>query len=396
MRLLWHSNAPWAGTGYGQQTGLFVPLLRDQGHQIAISAFWGLYGQPMNWEGFQVYPAGVDQFGNDVLTSHALHFFEGNAAAGAIITLMDMWVMKSPSLHLFTVGAWTPVDHAPCPPEVAASLRRHQATPIAMSLFGQRQLQQAGLDAQYVPHGIDTRVFNPQACSRERARELLALPKDAWVCGMVAANKGDSPPRKAFPQAFQAFKQLAAKHSDAILYCHSESQGHHAGINLELMAEAFGISKQIRFTDQYALQLGIPQSAMPAVYRAFDVLLNPSYGEGFGVPIIEAQACGTPVIVSDCTSMPELVGAGWTVEVDQWWDSRQAAFYGYPKPESILSALKAAYKTPRNERKAVDFARQYDARQVAETFWPPVLRALEQRLPTSAKPINLAALEVPA
>jgi hypothetical protein len=37
--ILLHSNAPWAASGYGQQTKLFAPRLRDLGHHVAISAF---------------------------------------------------------------------------------------------------------------------------------------------------------------------------------------------------------------------------------------------------------------------------------------------------------------------------------------------------------------------
>ena len=400
MRALWHSNAPWAGTGYGQQTALFLPLLRSQGHEIAVSSFYGLNGQQMDWDGFTVYPGGTDTYGNDVLTSHALHWFGGNAAAGAIITLCDVWVLRSPTLKHFTVAAWTPVDHAPCPPAVASFFTKTGAVPIAMSRFGQRQLTLAGLEPLYVPHGVDTKLFHPGVCKRAAAREMLGLPADGFLVGMVAANKGNNPSRKAFPQAFLAFKQLAQEHSDALLYCHCESRGNHMGVNLEEMAEAFGIRDRVRFVDQYALRLGIPQQAMPVVFRAIDVLLNPSMGEGFGIPLIEAQACGTPVIATDCTSMPELVGAGWLVEADLWWDGLQAGFYGYPKPSSILDALREAYKHRRDEKRAVDFAAAYDAELIARDFWKPALEVVEGRLPTSARPIDMSLLqpsaEVPA
>ena len=42
-KLLWHSNAPWAPTGYGQQTGLFAPRLAEK-YDMAISSFYGLEG----------------------------------------------------------------------------------------------------------------------------------------------------------------------------------------------------------------------------------------------------------------------------------------------------------------------------------------------------------------
>jgi glycosyltransferase involved in cell wall biosynthesis len=65
------------------------------------------------------------------------------------------------------------------------------------------------------------------------------------------------------------------------------------------------------WVDQYAYRLGAPAEVMAATYSAMDVLLAPSHGEGFCVPLIEAQACGTPVIATDFSAQPELVGAGW-------------------------------------------------------------------------------------
>ena len=51
------------------------------------------------------------------------------------------------------------------------------------------------------------------------------------------------------------------------------------------------------------------------LYRAANVFVFPSLYEGFGLPVLEAMACGTPVITSDCSSLPEVVGdAGWLAD----------------------------------------------------------------------------------
>ena len=49
---------------------------------------------------------------------------------------------------------------------------------------------------------------------------------------------------------------------------------------------------------------------MPALYSMSDSFLFPTLYEGFGIPVIEAQRCGTPVLTSNCTSLPEVGGDG--------------------------------------------------------------------------------------
>lgn len=54
----------------------------------------------------------------------------------------------------------------------------------------------------------------------------------------------------------------------------------------------------------------LPGKDMPALFCGASVFLFPSLSEGFGIPIIEAMACGTPVITSNLSAMPEVAGEG--------------------------------------------------------------------------------------
>ena len=54
----------------------------------------------------------------------------------------------------------------------------------------------------------------------------------------------------------------------------------------------------------------IPNGDLPAIYSGASVFLYTSLRESFGIPLLEAMACGTPVITSDTSAMPEVVGAG--------------------------------------------------------------------------------------
>jgi glycosyltransferase involved in cell wall biosynthesis len=377
-RILWHSNAPWCSVGYGVQTALFTPRIRDLGYEMVISAFFGLEGAQMWWEGMPVLP-GDQNWGNRFVASYAAYHGSGNPKGCLTITLMDVWVLQNQFLGDLNLASWVPVDHDPCPPRVKEFFRLHSARPIAMSKYGQERLIQAGLeDALYIPHGVDTSVYKPIA-NTAGARIALGISNDAFIVGMVANNQGFTPPRKAFPEVFEAFGRFRQKHRDAVLYVHTEKTGVRHGLNLEALARTYGIDGAVFYPPQIELELGIDAVSMAEIFSMFDVLVNPSYGEGFGIPIVEAQACGTPVIVNDFTSMPELCGSGWKTEGDLIYDAGHGANFKRPRPASVAGCLEQAYQhaaETKMKQRAVEFAQQYDADLITREFWKPALEEL--------------------
>jgi glycosyltransferase involved in cell wall biosynthesis len=107
-----------------------------------------------------------------------------------------------------------------------------------------------------------------------------------------------------------------------------------------------------------------------------DVLLHASYGEGFGVPAIEAAACGTRVIGSNWAATPELLGEdSWLVEGQPFWDEAQSSFFQIPLIPSLVMALEQAYAAPRGVSTAsVEFAKQFEVETVYEQYWKPFLK----------------------
>lgn len=389
-KILWHSNGPHVQTGYGSQTALFAPRIRDLGHDVAISAFFGVQGGITKWNGMTVYPSGGD-YGTRWVPIYAAHHAGTKDPRDALVlTLMDVWALpKKEVWRGLKAASWVPVDHVPAPPIVASFFQRSGAVPIAMSRFGEQQLQIAGFDPLYVPHGVDTSLLLPRDNPREPLRELPAssLPDDAFVVGMVAANIGTVLPRKAFPQVFQAFAELHRRHPDTLLYLHAYLGPDIGGLDLAMLANVCGIpADALRFTPELSLQLGFPYVEMSWVYSAFDVLINPSFGEGFGIPIVEAQACGTPVIVNDFSAMPELVGAGWAVGGEPYYDPSQGAWFQAPHVTELVDALELAYQAKgtaaelERRQEAVALAARYDVKTVTERYWRPALALVEQRL----------------
>ena len=387
-KVLWHSVAPFVPTGYGQQTSLFAPKIAAlEDVDLAISSGWGLQGRHMKFGDLIVYPG--EDWNRTVMQWAAHH---GSGEPVTVITLMDVWPLDREIYSALERGGrlacWTPVDHKPAPAAVIDFLQKTNAIPIAMSRFGEQELREAGLDPLYVPHGVDTEMFNPM--DRAEIRDMWNIPQEAFVVGMVANNQGQALPRKAFSEAFAAFSLFQQEHEDAILYLHTEMSGFRNGLDLDRLITRCEIpSDAIRISDPVLMEFGIPPGAMAGLYNVFDVLLNPSYGEGFGVPIIEAQACGTPVIVTDWTSMPELCGSGWRVGGTIFDHPMAEAYWMRPDVNQIVHALENAYESRTDDQvrlQARAFALQYDADEIVETYWKPALEQIHK--PREVKPLK--------
>jgi glycosyltransferase involved in cell wall biosynthesis len=384
--IAFYSNSPGQPTGYGQQAEQFLFRAKRAGHNIAALSNYGLEGTRSTLDlgngKFPHYARGVDGYSNDVIALNAAHFKAENPNLPfALITLYDVWVLTNPNLDSLNIASWVPIDHDPIPSAVAAWCAKPNVTPIAMTKFGQKALANLNIDSIYVPHGIDSKVFRPtDKCGDGTSAEAYMQADGKFVVGMVAANKGVYPNRKAFGENLLAFSLLAKKHDDVLLYMHTEMFGSYGGINLADLLTSLQVDpKHVRFVDQVAYKFGIDRQTMACALTACDVGLVTSYGEGFGIPTVEFQMCGTPVIGSNFAATSELVSdEGWLVDGQPLWDAPQRSYFNIPSVMGIFEALEAAYlrgkKTSLTQYQAtIDFAKQYDADVVFDEFWKPAL-----------------------
>jgi glycosyltransferase involved in cell wall biosynthesis len=378
--LLWHSNAPWASTGYGQQTQQFAPRV-NQHYKVGISAFYGLEGARLGFEGMTVFPAIGGDFGNKTLPSNAMDHFRGDLSHGIVLTLMDVWVLDPRILQGLNVACWVPVDHDPAPQAVSDFFEASGAIPIAMSRFGQRMLEK--YDPLYVPHGIDTSVYCP--IEQKQARKASKLPEDKFIVGMVAANQGN-PSRKCFPEALLAFKKFYDGHPDSILYLHTEMSGQFQGVDMGKLIRGVGLPEGSVFVADQDRVIRNPLSpaGLAHFYSSFDVLLAPSAGEGFGLTVLEAAACGVPSIVTDFSAQVEVCGSGWRVDHSPYWTT-QNSWQAHPDVDDIVDALKQAYRADERLRaehahRAREHALGYDVDTVMTEHMLPALAEVERRV----------------
>lgn len=384
MRILWHSPSPLIPGGYSGQAALNIPVIASLGHEVIISSFaGGSYGHHGEWNGFQVLPPGQRLHGNGVIRGH----YE-RVKADLLIILNDAWGIEPTQLAGMNVMPWMPLDTEPL-----GGLDRiwlEQATeagawvrPLAMSRFGLKQLQDAGWQAEYVPHSVDPAVFFPDHPAGQLWRKQHNLPDDAFLVVMNAANKGATDSgefgelsRKAFAQQMEAFAQFSARHKKAALYMHTRPDDQ-AGMNLYPLAELLGMQGRIVFPEPYLYDTAqYSQDWLRGMYSAADVLTIASAAEGFGLPIIEAMACGTPVVATRGSAMTELVTpeTGWLADSQKHYVNGHRSFWRMPLTYSIAQCYEKAFTGARmKSRNCVARAEKYHVTGVAEKYWKPAL-----------------------
>jgi len=424
MRLLFNTNALWSNSGYAMQAIQFLPKIVDLGHKVGMINFYGQEGGPFELsnlyiKGKEYGEAKIDEFlkQNEGKTSKEIkesltEFIYGNTmtmyprindvwGADAMIqhsrtfkpdylfTLQDIWVLNPQALKDLArmKVRWcpiVPIDMEPAPPAVINRLKLAYRI-VSYSPFGYRQLKKKGFNSTLIPHTIETDIFKP--LNRDEIRDQVKIPKDIYLFGMVAANK-DNPPRKAFQYVMDAFAKIHKKYPKTGLYIHTylKTQG---GFQIEEYAKLLGIEDALYAPTREEVQFIIKHEDMAKVYSMMDCFLLPSLNEGFGVPLIEAQACGIPAITSSWTSMQDLVIDGETgYLVDKMYDRFTAigSFIGIPDPKSIYEKMEKIYllsdeDKKKMSKKAREFVvKNYDLEHIFKTRWEPFLKVLKKEL----------------
>lgn len=378
------SNSYNIPTGYGQQVKFLIDRLVKHGIKTANLSNYGLQGSISEIKTphgkVKHYPMGFKPYSDDAIPVWHNDFkSEYPLLKDAVLTLYDQWVYNDMEFD-GRIIAWTPLDHVTLPPAVHRFLLRENVTVVTMSPHGQRQLEKAGIESSYIPHGIDTNVMKPTHTVFDNipTRDFLGVPKDAFLVSIVQANKANGlVHRKALAEQLMAFSIFKQSHPDAYLYIHSEPSNAFGGFNIPQLLASVGLSQDnVIILDQNINRVGYPPEYLAAIYTASDVMLQVSYGEGFGIPVVEAQACGTRVITSNWAATKDLAGPdSYLVDGQPFWDEPQAAFYHIPNIGSIVNALNLAYDAPRGVSKAsIDFAKDFDVDRVWQWYWMPFLR----------------------
>lgn len=380
MRILWSSNSPLCQTGYGIQTASAVTHLKKMGHDVALFAFYGLEGSKADWGDIPIYPNDP----GDLYGVNAAKMFYDDWKADLLITLVDVWVLGGLDSNMNWVP-WLPIDHEPAPPAVVDILKGHPGIikPIVQSTWGQKQLKKEGIDSWYIPNDFKTSLFAPNEEFRKIGRERYKW-ENQFVIGTVATNHAE---RKNWNVMMRAVSVLNKRHPGEIVwYCHTNPQDRR-GIDLLRLRRLMGLETMSFFPSRVQVAVGIDLTTMARTYNVFDVFLLATKGEGFCRPIVEAQACGVPVITTKCTSHQEFVWGGWFIEkLHPEWSSLQSADQFDCDMEETVERLEQAYQAKKDgsiaevQKKAREGALTLDEDKVYPEYWYPALQKLEKMI----------------
>lgn len=378
--ILWHSNGPTYPTGYGNQTALFAPRIEKAGYEVVLSSFTDEGAPFINPLGLRTYPRYQHLYGGDVLRGH-YH----QSKADLLMSLVDSFAIPLEAVQGLNWAALAPEDAEPLKYGNAKHLKA-ATWQIAISQHGLNLLQAAGFkDALYVPHGVDIKVFKPvdRAKARQEIAEHFKLDlTDKFIAVYNMANK--CPPegthRKNPGGTLAAFAEFAQDKDDAVLIIHTDPESK-IGQNLLAYLDGYGLRGKVFFPNRYLYGIGAyTQEYLNNLYNAADVYLHIALGEGFGIPLIEAQAAGTPVITTAGTAMNELCLSGHRIPAIPFHANVEATCWFLPLQGEVVKALNTRYVKRHDDSVAREKARAlalaYDIDNVMDSYMLPVLETI--------------------
>ena len=305
-----------APTGFGTVThNIFERLVREYHHEVHVIA--------VNWTGDSVdtpmrfyLPTKLDP--NDWLGQSRyielmakvmpdIIFFINDPAAVLNVlanskydTEGTLWrgMQIGETLYKPPILAYLPIDGYQSPKSWDLLIERVQR--IAMSHFGQQVMPEASV----VWHGVDHNVFKPM--DRKDAKRRLGFDPDRFLVLRVDKNSF----RKDYPDTWRALAPVLRRYSDIDVHFHCLPVAYDGYDLRAAMWNDEDIRERVSFSPNLTGQSGWDVGHLATLYAAADLFVSTSWGEGFGLTLLESMACGTPVIASDTSAVTEVVGDG--------------------------------------------------------------------------------------
>ncbi len=210
----------------------------------------------------------------------------------AVVTIHDLTFIEHPEWHERTKVVFfrRMVRASARRAAVLVAISRHTALGI------EEHLHPAG-EVVVIPHGVDHARFRPAPFGDPADLELL---QTIGVRPPFLAFAGTVEPRKDLPTLVAAFARVASTRPELrLVLVGGDGWG---ASDLHVAIERSGVATRI-------IRPGyIPDVALPALFRQSEAVVYPSLVEGFGLPALEALACGAPLVSTTGSAIEEIVG----------------------------------------------------------------------------------------
>jgi glycosyltransferase involved in cell wall biosynthesis len=215
-----------------------------------------------------------------------------------------------------------------------------------------------------IPHGVDTGRFTPPTPEQRRVlRRRLG-----WHGAFAIGSVGNNTLRKRFDLIIRSFALFARTRLDSRLIIKTDRLVSLDGVNLPELIAAEHLADRVEL-----IVAELSDSRMSELYQGLDLYLNLSEWEGFCIPVIEALACGLPVVTLPIQGPGEILPHGGTLVPDSEVREEDGTILFKADPEAVCHVLRTVAegteirKRLSREGREAALAR-YDIRQVAQQW----------------------------
>ena len=351
-RILFCSEATFLSTGYATYTREILNYLHSTGkYELAEMASYGnrhdSRAANIPWKFYGVVPDDrcsekereqysqhtTAQFGEMMFEEVCLDF-----QPDIVCDIRDFWMLdfqeRSPFRPYFKWCIMPTVDAQPQARQWVATYQSADACLTYSEWAGELLKKQSGNKINYI--GVASPSAHPAYSPISNKKELrasLGLPDDSFIIGTVMRNQR----RKLYPDLFEAFKMLLSKVENPdkyFLYCHTSYPD--LGWDIPELLQQYQLSSKVYFTyicsqtnkffpslfkgaiaqspytNKFGAALsnvrnGLSYEDLSKVMNLFDLYVQYANCEGFGLPQVEAAACGVPVMATDYSAMESVV-----------------------------------------------------------------------------------------
>jgi glycosyltransferase involved in cell wall biosynthesis len=209
----------------------------------------------------------------------------------SVVTVHDLTLLEHPEWHEWVKVAYfrRMIPAAVARAEVCICVSRHTAERLGA-------VGAVAREVVVIHHGVDRARFTPDG---DASADLAQLARFGVTTPYVAFL-GTIEPRKSVAMLVDAFASVASAHDGLRLVLAGGTGWGSDDVGAMIAAR--------EIVDRVVRTGYLPDDAVPALFRRADVVAYPSFEEGFGIPALEALACGAPLVTTKGSSVEEVVG----------------------------------------------------------------------------------------